>query len=218
MWYRGMLEQLEMMSDKEQSQKMSAYMQNQFLFLGIPKPKLNAFIKPYLTQSKKMEFDWDFCFLCWEKPYREAQYIAVEYILKHQKQLSYVDLDNIQMLITQKSWWETVDSLDEVVGTIVLKFPELKQRMREWSVSDNIWLRRTAIDFQLKYKENTDTELLAEIIRNNLGTDEFFVNKAIGWSLREYSKVNAVWVKEFLEKNKDKLASLSIKEASKLLI
>ena len=83
--------------------------------------------------------------------------------------------------------------------------------------SDNMWLRRTAIDCQQEFKENTNTELLEKIICNNLGSDEFFINKAIGWSLRDYSKVNPEWVKSFLDRHKDKMSKLSIKEAGKYL-
>lgn len=217
MWYENLFEQLELNRDVEQGEKMSSYMQNRFEFLGIPKPKLKGIIKPVLNKSKKLNFDWEFVFLCWEKPYREAQYIAVEYILMHQKDFTNKDLRNLQKIITEKSWWETVDSLDAVVGSIALKYPAEKQLMLEWSVSDNIWLRRVAIDFQQEYKDITDTELLTKIIQNNLGSNEFFINKAIGWSLRDYSKVNAEWVKNFIERFKNDLAPLSIKEASKYL-
>lgn len=217
MWYQGMFEQIEKIEDSGQGEKMSAYMQHRFPFLGLPKPILKQHIKPYLQKSRKLEFDWEFVNLCWEKPYREAQYIAVEYILLHQKQLLDTDIDRIQELITKKSWWETVDSLDSVAGSIVLKYPYLKEKMLQWSKSENIWLRRASIDFQQKFKEKTDTALLEEIICNNLGTDEFFINKAIGWSLRDYSKVNPDWVSSFLTKYKDALSALSVKEAGKYL-
>ncbi len=217
LWYQGIFEQLEKMQDNEQGAKMSAYMQYRFPFLGVPKPTLKQLIKPYLQESRKLEIDWEFVRLCWGKPYREAQYIAVEYILLHEKQLLDTDINKIQELITEKSWWETVDSLDSVAGAIVLKYPHLKDKMRQWSKSDHIWLRRASIDFQQKYKELTDTALLEEIICNNLGTNEFFINKAIGWSLRDYSKVNPEWVRGFLTCYQHVLSSLSIKEASKYL-
>jgi 3-methyladenine DNA glycosylase AlkD len=89
--------------------------------------------------------------------------------------------------------------------------------MLAWSVDDNIWLRRIAIDHQLLRKEKTDTALLEAIIENNFGQKEFFINKAIGWSLRDYSKTNPEWVRAFVEKYRDKLAPLSIKEASKYI-
>ena len=89
--------------------------------------------------------------------------------------------------------------------------------MTEWSENDNIWLKRTAIQHQLVYKDKTNTELLEKIIFNCLDTNEFFVNKAIGWELREYSKTSPDWVKCFIENNKEKLSSLSIKEASRYI-
>ncbi len=98
-----------------------------------------------------------------------------------------------------------------------MKYPHLKEEMRQWSTSENIWLRRASIDFQQKYKEKTDTALLEEIICNNFGTNEFWINKAIGWSLRDYSKVNPEWVRNFLERHQDSLSALSIKEAGKYL-
>ncbi|MDD3414558.1 MAG: DNA alkylation repair protein [Lachnospiraceae bacterium] len=217
MWYQDLFEQLEEMQDNEQGAKMSAYMQNRFRFLGVPKPALKQHMKPYLQKSRKLEFDWDFVSLCWEKPYREAQYIAVEYILQHEKQLLDTDINRVKELITTKSWWETVDSLDSVAGAIVLKYPYLKEKMLQWSLSENIWLRRVSIDFQQKYKEKTDAALLEEIICNNFGTNEFFINKAIGWSLRDYSKINPDWVHVFLERYKADLSDLSLKEASKYL-
>ena len=89
--------------------------------------------------------------------------------------------------------------------------------MLEWSQDENIWVRRVAIDHQLLFKEKTDEELLGKIIQNNLGSKEFFINKAIGWSLRDYSKTNPQWVAGFIEEHREKLAPLSIREGSKYL-
>lgn len=89
--------------------------------------------------------------------------------------------------------------------------------MVEWRLDSNIWIRRVAIDHQLLFKEETDAELLAIIIKNNLNQTEFFINKAIGWGLRDYSKTNPNWVSSFIKENKSELASLSIREGSKYL-
>ncbi|MGN0447564.1 MAG: DNA alkylation repair protein [Acutalibacteraceae bacterium] len=89
--------------------------------------------------------------------------------------------------------------------------------MLEWAVSDNIWLRRVAIDHQQEYKDKTNEEILEKIIVTNLGSNEFFINKAIGWNLRDYSKVKSERVIQFIEKYGKKMSSLSIKEASKFL-
>ncbi len=89
--------------------------------------------------------------------------------------------------------------------------------MLEWSSDDNFWLRRVAIDHQLLRKDKMKTNLLEKILINNLNQSEFFINKAIGWILRDYSKTNPDWVRTFIEKHKNQMANLSIKEASKYL-
>lgn len=217
MWYKNIFIELEKIADREQSIKMGNYMKNKFNFLGVPKPKLNSFMKPYLKESKKYDFDWNFIDICWKNEYREAQYIAIEYLKLNEKKFLSTDLDRIKELIITKSWWETVDSLDSIVGELVLKDKELENTMLDWSKSDNIWLRRVSIDFQQRFKEKTNSKLLEQVIINNLGSNEFFINKAIGWSLREYSKTEEQWVKDFIKKNKDQMNKLSIKEAMKLI-
>ena len=124
---------------------------------------------------------------------------------------------NIRRLAVTKSWWDTIDGLDRIVGDIALRYPEVNETLLAWSVDENIWLRRIAINHQLLRKEKTNTALLEKIIACNLGQSEFFVNKAIGWSLREYSKTNTAWVRAFIEKYRDKLAPLSVREGSKYL-
>lgn len=89
--------------------------------------------------------------------------------------------------------------------------------MLAWSQDDNFWIRRLAIDHQLGFKLTTDTDLLAQIIRNNFGSNEFFINKAIGWSLREYSKVAPDWVRTFITDYEAELNNLSIREGLKVL-
>jgi 3-methyladenine DNA glycosylase AlkD len=214
-----LFEKLEAEKNEQQAAKMSAYMKDNFPFLGVPKPRVDEIIKPFIRQmAKSRTVDWNFIFFCWGKEYREAQYAGAEYIYAIQKKLTDHDVDNLKKLIITKPWWDISDGLDKVIGNLSLRYPSINNEMLAWSSSDNIWLRRVAIDYQQKLKDKTNTELLEKIIYNNLGTDEFFINKAIGWSLRDYSKVNPDWVKSFLTKYEQKLARLSIKEASKYVI
>ena len=134
-----------------------------------------------------------------------------------EKYLTDEDIPRLKELAITKSWWDTIDNLDRIVGGIALKYPAVNRIILEWSNDDNVWLRRIAIDHQLLRKERTDTELLEKIIKNNFGRTEFFINKAIGWALRDYSKTNPEWVRNFIEKNKDKMSKLSIGEGSKYI-
>ena len=116
-----------------------------------------------------------------------------------------------------KSWWDTVDLLAKVIGSLIIRIKGYDQIMLEWSKDSNIWLRRVAILYQLSLKDKVDKQVLDEILVNNLGDSEFFINKAIGWALRDYSKYNSEWVREFIKKNKANMANLSIREASKYI-
>ena len=192
-----------------------AYMRDQFEFLGIQTPVRRRLSRDVLTTARRSELDWDFVYECWDKPEREFQYLAVDYLQKMAGALTPGDIAHIRYLITTKSWWDTVDALDTLMGGLSETYPEVRSVLLEWSTDDNIWLRRAAIDHQLLRKDRTDTALLEQILVNNLGSREFFINKAIGWSLREYSKTNPDWVRAFLDRHREDMAPLSIREASK---
>lgn len=212
------LSQLEAIADKEKSQKMSAYMLNQFEFLGIQAPERREICKPFFAEMKKKKaINWDFVFQCWENPYREMQYVATDYLVMMKKYLSADDMPNLEKLVVQKSWWDSVDNFYKYYTEISLKNIDIENVMLQYSISDNLWLRRVAICHQLLRKSKTNTQLLEKIILNNLGTKEFFINKGIGWALRDYSKTNPIWVKNFIKNHQEKLSKLSIREASKYL-
>lgn len=213
-----LLVELEAAKDLEKAGPMEAYMRNQFPFLGIVAPERNALYKKYFPSAKKTKvIDWAFVETCWEKEPREYQYVAANYLKAMQSYLTESDLPKLERLVVTKSWWDTVDILDRVVGSLVYDKPELEKIILQWSLSDNIWLRRVAIDHQLLRKEKTNIQLMEKILLNNLDQTEFFINKAIGWALRDYSKTNPDWVAAFIEKNKARMAVLSIKEASRYL-
>jgi 3-methyladenine DNA glycosylase AlkD len=196
---------------------MAAYMKNQFAFLGLQKPQRAALSRSFLAKKKKeAQVDWDFIFRSFDMPEREFQYLAVDYLINVKGRLGADDLGHIETLICTKPWWDTVDLLAGVAGDIVLRHEEAKdETIAKWMQSDHLWLRRVSILFQLKYKTKTDTAFLSRAILHNCNTKEFFLNKAIGWALREYSKTNAEWVRQFIRKHK--LSALSVREASKYL-
>ena len=204
--------------NEEQAQKMSKYMLNKFEYIGIKTPERREIFKNFFKEYKNEEkIDWEFVNKCWENKYREFQYVAADYLKNMKDKLTIDDIPKFKRLILEKSWWDTIDNLDMTIGALALKDSNVNKILLEWSLDENIWLRRIAIDHQLLRKEKTNTELLEKILKNNLGQAEFFINKAIGWALRNYSKTNPERVKNFIEENKEKMAKLSIREASKYL-
>jgi len=204
-------------ADPARAAEMSAYMRDQFAFLGVPSQRRKELSREFLKAASKLPVNWPFVFECWDMPEREYQYLAADYLEKMKSRLSPSDIPNIQRIVVTRSWWDTVDAIDILMGEIALRHPEVNEILLRWSTDDNIWLRRVAIDHQLSRKNKTDTALLEQIILNNLGQEEFFINKAIGWSLREYSKTDPEWVRSFIEKHKERMKPLSIREGSKYL-
>lgn len=189
-----------------------------FDFYGIPAPERKKAYKDFLKSEKKSkEIDWNFLDECYEDNHREFQYLVYDYLFVMKSYVSYEDIFKIEKFIRTKSWWDTVDFLAKIIGDVSLRDEKVKDLMLKWSRDDNIWLRRTAIEHQLGLKDKTDTNLLELIIVNCFGSGEFFINKAIGWALREYSKTDPKWVKNFIDSHRDKMDALSIKEGSKYL-
>ena len=204
--------------DEENAVKMSKYMRDMFKFYGLSTPIRKSFYKDLFKEEKERKsIDWKFLDKCYEDEYREFQYLVMDYLVTMQKYLTYDDVPKIYKYIKSKQWWDTIDGLDRIVGNIAFKDNRINDLMLEWSKNEDFWVRRIAIDHQLCRKEKTDTNLLKQIIVNNFGSNEFFINKAIGWSLRDYSKTNPEWVRNFVNKYRDKMNKLSIKEASKYI-
>ena len=200
------------------AESMSKYMQDKFRFLGVRGTTRTEIYKKYFPDTRKTKnIDWDFVESCWNKEEREFQYVVVYYLKAMQKFLKREDISKLKYLIVTKSWWDTVDLLAKVVGSLVIRIEGYDQIMLEWSKDSNIWLKRVAILYQLSLKEKVDEIILDKILVNNLGDNEFFINKAVGWALRDYSKYNPECAREFIKKNKDNMANLSIREASKYI-
>ena len=216
--YGEIKQRFESMEDKGNASSMSKYMRNLFIFYGLPTPKRKALYKDIIKEEKKQKkIDWEFLDQCYEDEHREFQYVVCDYLIAMNDFLTYEDIPKIKTYAQTKQWWDTIDCLDRVIGEIGLRDQRVDALMIEWSQDDDFWIRRIAIDHQLCRKEKTDTELLEKILVNNFGSDEFFINKAIGWALRDYSKTNPDWVRAFIDKYKDQMDKLSIKEASKYI-
>jgi 3-methyladenine DNA glycosylase AlkD len=206
--------------NEENAESMKKYMKDHFPFLGIKKPQRSELEKQFFqsTGLLKEPFNQEFIRELWAKDEREYQYTGLVYMEKSLKKLEKADLPFMEELITMKSWWDTVDAIaPKPVGEIAKKFPEVvAEPIDGWATHNYLWLRRAALLFQLKYKGNTNEEKLYQYIHLNADSKEFFIQKAIGWVLREYSKTNSASVKLFIEGTQ--LAPLSVREGSKYLV
>lgn len=198
--------------------QMERYMKNQFSFLGIKKtetaPIFKRLVKTYAIENKvhlKALVTQLF-----ESPFREYHYFAMMLLNRYEKMFDASDLPYLKQLIQTNSWWDSIDTISpNIVGQIVLRDRACESVMLQWVQSDDMWLRRAGLLHQLKYKTQMSEALLTEMILLLKNEQAFFIRKAIGWVLREYSKTNPIFVKDFVEQYQ--LSNLSHKEALKWL-
>lgn len=215
--HQGIIEIFEANRNEDLARPMAAYMKGHFPFLGIKSPLRKQLLKEHFAEYALPEPEQLFeeIWKLYNLPEREYQYAAIALIEKMKKQLTPDDFPALQRLIETKSWWDSVDSIaPHFVGQLVKMDRAYGDKvMLKWSQSDNMWINRSAILHQLKFKQHTDVELLFTIIKQHTDSKEFFIQKAIGWVLREYAKTNPDIVKEFVEEHS--LKPLSKREALK---
>ncbi len=201
----------------EKAEPMEKYLKNRFILLGIQTPERKDIVKKYIKINGDPELDDldSIIKLLWEQKEREFQYIGNNLADRMKKEVSVDTINLYKYMVINKSWWDTVDyTAGKLIGFQFEKYPDLVESVLPYfRNSNNMWLRRTAILFQLHYKERTNWKLLKCIINENLGSNEFFINKAIGWALREYSKTEPEEVHNFVKNTN--LSSLSHREGLK---
>lgn len=205
-------------SDAKNAAVMAKYMRNHFAFFGIKTTERRRLLKENWKGNEQELADnaRAIALALFAKKQREFHYCAIEILIKQLKRkYTKEDILLIEKLITANSWWDSVDSVAKnILGEYLLEFPdEIMATIARFSDSDDMWLNRSAILFQLGYKEKTNFDLLKTSCLKHKSSTEFFIQKVIGWALREYGKTNPEKVREFVAVNN--LKPLSRKEALK---
>ncbi len=206
-------------ADRQQSMEMGAYMKIAKPFYGVKAPERKAIFKEARSHTK-IETSEQYIALIrwlWCGNFREEQYMALD-VAEHYKSFRNRNVfEHYVELLESADHWDTVDKIaSNLIGPLLLSNPELKSHIYEWRQSENIWLRRASLLVHLKHKQYTDIELLTETIALLANDEEFFIRKAIGWVLREYSKTNPTFVRHYLQTQS--LSSLSYREANKIMV
>jgi 3-methyladenine DNA glycosylase AlkD len=206
-------------SNDEDSHFMAKYMKDKFAFLGIKSPIRKLLLKNFKEKNGLLPANEirDFTIELYSNKYREIQYFALEYLETAKFYNLENSIDLFESLVITNSWWDSVDFIStRLIGKYFLKFPEKQFDITDkWNQSDNMWLVRVSITHQLLYKEKTNIDKLSLYILNQINSNEFFIQKAIGWALRQYSKYDSTFVYDFV--NSNKLKPLSKREALKLI-
>ena len=203
-------------SNRELAIPMENYMKNNFKFLGIKTESRRTILKNVLLKhyTEVQENYRKLALELYASKFREVHQCAIDLVLRFiKKDFKREDKFFLESLLIQNSWWDSVDTIAKYgIGGYLKVFPDEKFSLIEkFSNSDNMWLNRTAIIFQLGFKKETDFELLKAECLKNSNSNEFFIQKAMGWALRDYGATNPQAVLQFVKENNFK--PLTVKEA-----
>ncbi len=218
--YLDLLDSLALYAENSRKKKMEAYMRNQFVFMGVMATERKECFKNWY-RNLEIKSEENLLLLAnqmWRSEFREIKYCTIDLMLKLKKHWTKESYMFFLDMIVSESWWDTVDMIaSNLVGKYLLSHePEiLEKESQAFIESNNLWLQRTSLIFQLKYKDRLHKALLESNIQQLKTDKEFFIQKAIGWSLREASKTNPIWVKDIIHRLE--IEGLAKKEASKYL-
>ena len=210
--------ELSVVAVTDDAEPMAAYMKHRFEFFGIKTPARRAATRDLLRIARHSAADdlIEFATTCWAQPEREFHYVGADVLKAGHASFAPEHLDDLRTLITTNSWWDTVDSIASwPVGSIIDRHRDAASAMDTWLYDDDMWVARTAIIHQLRFKETTDVERLFRYALTRAADTEFFIRKAIGWSLRQYAHTDPDAVVTFVERHLEELSGLTRREALK---
>ena len=201
------------------AQPMAKYMKHRFAFFGIQSTRRKALVTELVKESSRIplsNFMREVKAL-WTYEERECQYVGLDMMIRNKKRIPIQNIEEVEWLIINRSWWDTVDALASHVIGEMFSYPSAlrAEYLDRWLTIDNIWLNRTCLLYQLKYRQSTDFDALSRYIGALKHKEEFFIQKAIGWSLRQYSKSDPARVRDYIQS--DQFSALVMREASKYI-
>src|SRR5262249_34450448 len=219
---RDLWEALAARADPARAPAMQRYMKSSMPYLGVATPALRAACREVFARHPLSGFDaWREAVLAlWRSAtHREHRYGAIELCgdRRHRELQTMRALPMYEEMITTGAWWDYVDAIaSHQLGAILRAEPgSMRRAMLAWSRSPDLWKRRSAILCQLGFKQDTDLDLLYAAIEPSLDSREFFLQKAIGWALRQHAWTDAREVARYVRVNYERLSPLSRREALK---
>ena len=207
-------------ANPERAAAMKAYMKSTMPYYGINMPEVRAITRRVFGEAPMTCDEWrDVILRLWRGARHREERYAAQILLEHARHRSCLtsrDMPMLEEMVVTGAWWDLVDELATVIGDLLRRHPkQMRPLMRRWSIDQDLWKRRVSIICQLKFKRETDLELLYANIEPNMSDRDFFIRKAIGWALRQYAWTDPGEVARYVRLNESRLSGLSKREAMK---
>ena len=210
--------------DPQRGADQQRYMKSAMPYRGLTMAQLRTTVRSLLaevTWADRARWEATLRALWDQAAYREERYAALV-LARHRSARGFQDPDAIPLfrhLVVTGAWWDLVDEIaTHLVGDVLAAHrASVTPAVRSWARDDDLWLRRTAVLCQIRHRDDTDTELLHEVVEANLDDPTFWLRKAIGWALRSHARTDPDWVRAEVAAAGERMSSLSRREALKHL-
>ena len=212
-----LLQALRALGGPERAEQEKRYQKSRWEHWGVPLPGMDVAIKEALgdlTQQRALEL----CRRLWREPVWDLKIVAGRILARKS-----IEPDaRVWRFVTERladlDGWAVADNLAGVASRCLIEDPGRLDAVEAWIENPHLWMRRAALVFTLPWaKEKRDPErmlgwavLLAE-------DRQWFIQKAVGWWLRELSKRDPKRVRRFLKDHGEKLTGVARREAMKYL-
>jgi len=215
-------QQFEELADPERAAQEKRYLKSPFRFYGVSVPEIRAVARQFKRENKDISKEalWDLCQALWQGEFHEERALAMVLLEEYRTLLDYSDLPSLERMLRESINWDQVDHISvHLVDSVLRKDQRALQYLKRWSRDPNFWMRRAALLSQLLlFREGKgDRALFYSFAGEMMEEKEFFIRKAIGWVLRDVSRVDPDEVFRFVAENRTRMSSVTLREATRRL-
>jgi 3-methyladenine DNA glycosylase AlkD len=221
-WIEQFRHRLKEAGDPERAKQEKRYLKSPFQFYGVTVPKLRALAREFRRQNPEppKEWLWALAWKLWRAGFHEERALAMFLLDEYSALLDYSDMPALETMLQESVNWDQVDEISvHLAGAVLEKDPRAFDFVRRWSGDESFWMRRAALLSQLLLFRNGkgDRTLFYSLAEAMLEEKEFFIRKAIGWVLRELTKLYPDEVLAFVERNRSRMSGVTFREATRRL-
>jgi 3-methyladenine DNA glycosylase AlkD len=141
------------------------------------------------------------CSALFETDYMEEAFVACDWAYRLRDKFEPADFELFQEWLNKYiNNWAKCDTLcNHTIAAFVEKYPEFVERLKDWTQSENRWLRRAAaVTLILPARKGMFLKDVFEVANKLFLDKDDLVQKGYGWMLKEASKLHQQEVFDYI--------------------
>jgi 3-methyladenine DNA glycosylase AlkD len=214
--YAALIARLQALGNSTRAEKEKAYQKSRWEHWGVALPKMDLAIRESLKNLPPQKL-LALSARLWREPVWDLKIVAARILASDAMPATEQLWKFVRTRVPDLDGWAVADNLASVGSRCLLADPRRLDDVESWVASRHLWTRRAALVFTLPWTRNDrDPERMLRWASKLANDPEWFIQKAIGWWLRELSKRTPSRVQRFLHQH-SQLKSVARREASKYL-